>query len=262
MSLNFKRILACFIGLFLWCSNSIAAPLPDVIAAIEKSVVAVGSVTPNKRLATGRPAAIYGGTGFVVGSGNLAVTNYHVVGEQKLDDAKGERLAVFSGRGKNAKGRLAEIVAVDKAHDLAILRFEGPALPSVKLGNSEWRRSGESIALTGFPVGMVLGLYPVTHQGIISAITPIVTPAYNSKKLTAQQIKRIRAPFEVYQLDAIAYPGNSGSAVYLAESGTVIGVVNSVYVKGTKESALSSPTGITYAIPVNYVRRLLSSISP
>jgi hypothetical protein len=34
-------------------------------------------------------------------------------------------------------------------------------------------------------------------------------------------------------------------------------VVNSVFVKGTKESALENPTGISYAIPVRFVKELL-----
>ena len=67
----------------------------------------------------------------------------------------------------------------------------------------------------------------------------------------------MRNPFDVYQLDVVAYPGNSGSPVYNIETGKVIGVVNSVFVKGTKESALERPSGISYAIPVKYVYDLL-----
>lgn len=106
---------------------------------------------------------------------------------------------------------------------------------------------------------MVLGLYPVTHSGIISTITPIVIPSNNSKSLTARQIQRMRNRFEVYQLDGTAYPGNSGSPVYDAHSGKVVGVLNSVFVKGTKETLLERPSGISYAIPVRYVHELLKA---
>jgi S1-C subfamily serine protease len=61
----------------------------------------------------------------------------------------------------------------------------------------------------------------------------------------------------VFQLDATAYPGNSGSPIYDPETGEVIGIVNMVLVKGTKEAALSSPTGITYAIPSRHLKALL-----
>jgi len=42
-----------------------------------------------------------------------------------------------------------------------------------------------------------------------------------------------------------------------AETGEVVGVVNMVLVKGTKESALSQPTGISYAIPARFVEDLI-----
>jgi serine protease Do len=47
--------------------------------------------------------------------------------------------------------------------------------------------------------------------------------------------------------------------VYDVRSGKVIGVINSVMVKGTKESALRDPSGISYAIPVRYARALLAA---
>ena len=61
----------------------------------------------------------------------------------------------------------------------------------------------------------------------------------------------------MFQLDAIAYPGNSGSPLYDVDNGRVVGIVNSVFVKKSKESALTSPSGITYAIPAEYMTRLL-----
>lgn len=61
----------------------------------------------------------------------------------------------------------------------------------------------------------------------------------------------------MFQLDAVAYPGNSGSPLYDGETGEVIGVINAVFVKGAKENALKDPTGITYAIPSRYVRTLI-----
>jgi S1-C subfamily serine protease len=59
------------------------------------------------------------------------------------------------------------------------------------------------------------------------------------------------------QLDAVAYPGNSGGPLLEVETGAVIGVVNMVLVKGNRESALSQPTGITYAVPVRYLHGLM-----
>ena len=61
----------------------------------------------------------------------------------------------------------------------------------------------------------------------------------------------------MFQLDAVAYPGNSGSPLYETDTCKVVGVINSVYVKESKETLLSSPSGIAYAIPVKYVKQLL-----
>ena len=71
-------------------------------------------------------------------------------------------------------------------------------------------------------------------------------------------IRAMRDPFDVLQLDATAYPGNSGSPVYDPATGHVLGVLNSVLVKDSKESALERPTGISYAIPVRFVKALIN----
>lgn len=233
------------------------AGLPDTIDKVRGSIVAVGSFYPNKRLTANKPKAIYRGTGFVVGNGHQVITNYHVIAAQELDVANNEQFAIFSGRGKTSKARIVKVMRTDKEHDLALLEFDGPALPVMQLAGPAWVREGTEVAFSGFPIGMILGMFPVTHKGIIAAITPIVIPAQSSRQLTAAQIKRLRSPLEVYQLDAIAYPGNSGSPVYDVNNGNVVGVVNSVFVKGTKESALEHPSGISYAIPVKYVHQLL-----
>jgi S1-C subfamily serine protease len=71
-------------------------------------------------------------------------------------------------------------------------------------------------------------------------------------------VSRLReGNFQLLQLDATAYPGNSGGPVFDVESGQVVGVLSSGLVKAGRESALSSPTGITYAVPVAPLRALL-----
>ena len=256
-----RTVPGTWIGVLLWLglgllsTPGMARSLPDTIDRIRGAVVAVGTVIPVQYAPKAKPRARYLGTGFAVGDGTLVVTNHHVI--PTLDKKKKEQLAVFSGRGKEAKVHTARVIRSDTEHDLALLKISGPALPAMKLGGDGWLREGEEVALTGFPIGMVLGLYPVTHKGIISAITPAAIPAGSSRQLTAARLKRLRNPYDVYQLDAIAYPGNSGSPVYRVATGEVIGVLNSVFVKGSKESILSKPSGISYAIPVRHVRKLL-----
>jgi S1-C subfamily serine protease len=93
---------------------------------------------------------------------------------------------------------------------------------------------------------------------MVSSITPIALPGGNSRQLNEKLIRRIKdGAFNIFQLDTTAYPGNSGSPVFDPETGEVIGVINMVFVKGTKESALSHPSGISYAIPGNFLVELL-----
>jgi S1-C subfamily serine protease len=185
------------------------------------------------------------------------VTNAHVVPEV-LDIANKESYVVITGKGKQPELRVATIVALDKDHDLALLKISGVALPTMKLGDAEKVREGQDLIFTGFPIGMVLGFYPVTHRAMVSSITPIILPAHNSRQLNAKMIGQLqKSAYAVFQLDGTAYPGSSGSPLYDPETGLVYGVINMVFVKGKKEAALSNPSGITYAIPGNYIRELL-----
>lgn len=240
------------LGLLLLAADRVTATsLPDVIDRVRPSIVAVGSFNPS-----GSPRQQFRGTGFVVGNGHLVVTNYHVLPE-KLDSERNEQLAVFSGRGRQARFHPAKVVAEDPVHDLALLYISIP-LPALVLAEAgEMPREGSEIAFTGFPIGMALGLYPVTHRGIVSAISPMAPPQLGSRLLTAKMIRAMRDPYDVMQLDATAYPGSSGSPVFDQRSGRVLGVINSVLVKGSKEAALERPSGITYAIPVRFVHELL-----
>ena len=95
---------------------------------------------------------------------------------------------------------------------------------------------------------------------MVSAVSPIVIPVNASSQLNARLIRQLRDPFVIYQLDATAYPGSSGSPLYRQDSGKLVGVINMVAIKKSKEHVLSDPSGITYAIPVKYLQRLLEQI--
>ncbi|MBL4765354.1 MAG: trypsin-like peptidase domain-containing protein [Colwellia sp.] len=223
----------------------------DVVAKIKPSVVGIGIHTP-----TSRPQNILRGTGFVIGNGHYIITNAHVL-PTELDESLLQKMAVFIGSGKTAKVRHAEVIATSALYDLAILKIPGPPLPAMKLADNKTRPDGSYIAFTGFPIGGVLGLYPVTHRGIIASTTPTVIPAQTAGQISLKMLKRMRNPYSVYQLDATAYPGNSGSAMYDMTTGNVLGVINKVFVQSTKEAVISNPSGITYAIPVKYLRKIL-----
>lgn len=253
--LRWLTSLLVSISLFSLAGSSLAA-LPELIEQIKPSIVVVG--TFNK---TRSPAFVMRGTGFAVGNGTLIATNAHVVPD--VLDASGNESLIVQTQGVDGRGqlRLAKTIANDKSHDLAMLRIEGAPLPAMTLQNSGTVREGQSVGFTGFPIGGVLGFSPVTHRGIISAITPVALPSPTSNQLNEKIIKRLRSgSFEVYQLDGTAYPGNSGGPLFEMEKGEVIGIINMVFVKGTKESALSQPSGISFAIPVVYLQELLRDI--
>ncbi len=128
------------------------------------------------------------------------------------------------------------------------------------MGDSEAAREGQSVAFIGFPIGGALGFSPVTHRAMISSITPAAMPTPTARQLNEATIRSVRSgPFNIFQLDGTAYPGNSGGPLFDPESGDVLGVVNMVFIKGSRESALSQPSGISYAIPSRYVAELLES---
>ncbi|WP_228273765.1 S1 family peptidase [Rhodocyclus tenuis] len=228
----------------------------DMLEAIERvkpSIVVVGTYKK-----TDSPQFVLRGTGFVVGDGKLVATNAHVVPEG--GDPDGPALVIQARVGNEPQVRRAYLETRDREHDLALLRIEGAALPAVKLRNSDLVREGQAIGFTGFPIGGALGFSPVTHRGMVSSVTPIVLPGGNAQQLNEKVIRRIKSgSFNIFQLDATAYPGNSGSPVFEVETGDVIGVINMVFIKGTKEAALSAPSGISYAIPANYLKNLLET---
>jgi S1-C subfamily serine protease len=161
------------------------------------------------------------------------------------------------------KMRNAERLAIDAEHDVAILKVEGPALPALVLRDSATVGEGDSLLFTGFPIGAVLGLFPVTHRAMVSAISPIAIPSNDGKQLDSRAIRRLRATvYPVFQLDATAYPGNSGSPLYDPATGEVVGILNMVFVKSSKESALAQPSGISYAIPSRYLIELAARLKP
>ncbi len=229
------------------------ADLPALIAAAKTSVLPVGTYN-----ATDSPRFGFRGTGFVVGDGTLVATNFHVLPEGAEIDNGPVMMVMASRTADAAQLRRARVVATDRGRDLALLRIEGTALKPLLLGEPGAAREGQSVALMGFPIGGTLGFAPVTHRGIIASITTAALPAATAQQLDPRALLRLReGNYELFQLDATAYPGNSGGPLLDADTGHVLGIVNMVLVKGGRESALSNPTGISYAVPVRHLHDLL-----
>lgn len=159
---------------------------------------------------------------------------------------------------KGARVLQVRIQAIDRDADLAVLALPGDGLPALALAGDDEVSEGDEIVLMGFPIGGALGLFAAAHRGIVAAITPMITPAATSAGLRAQDLKVMRGrPIQLLQLDATAYPGNSGGPLISSRTGRVVGVLSFGLAKGSRESAIQFPSGISYAIPSRYVRALL-----
>lgn len=226
---------------------------PGAIEQIKPSIVAVGTFQRTRN-----PQFRFLGTGFAVGNGSFIVTNEHVL-PKILDSEQNESVVIaLPSAGAKAQVRAARKVASEASADLALLKIDGPPLRPLRLGNSERAREGETYLFTGFPIGDVIGLFPVTHRAMISAVTPIAIPAARANQLEPRALRQLaEGAYSIFQLDATAYPGNSGSPLYHPETAEVVGIINMVFVKGTKETALTEPSGISYAIPIQHLKDLL-----
>ncbi len=246
----------CFLALCVAVAapRADAAELPTLVATAKPSVLPIGTWS-----ATDSPRFGFRGSGFVVGNGTLVATNFHVL-PAGADTENGPRMVVLVGRSESALRR-AKVVATDRFRDLALLQIEGPPLPALTLAEAGAAREGQAVLLLGYPIGGVLGFATVTHRGIVSSITTAALPANAASQLDPRAVAQLRnGNFEMLQLDATAYPGNSGGPLLDAETGRVIGVVSMGLVKSGRESALSSPTGITYAVPVQFLLELMREV--
>lgn len=250
---GFPFLVAIFAFLALPMHAVAADELVDLVEQMRESVVAVGTFDPLRQ-----PSMQMLATGFVIGDGEYVATNHHVVISFSRGDLEPD-LVVFSGRGGNVKIINAEIASEDQPHDVAILRLKDGRLNPVRMGSEEvYLKDGTEVAITGYPIGPVLGLFPATHRGIVAAVAPNRIPQAQASDLSPEFIRSGR--FLVYQLDIVAFPGNSGSPLYDTKEGVVYGIINSTFVQRTRETVLSNPSGISYAIPVRYIQRLLRKL--
>lgn len=166
-------------------------------------------------------SVVQSGSGVIVSSDGKIATNLHVI--RGLD-----KVGVQLPTGEVFDD--VTVTAFDARKDLAILQIAGFDLPVAELGNSNDVEVGESVLLIGNP----MDLHGTVTAGIISAIRD--DPEGHG--------------YKILQTDAAMNPGNSGGAVVNAK-GQVIGIA---------VAKLRDSQGLNFAIPVNYLRGLLSNL--
>ena len=229
-----------------------APDLRALVAAAKPSVFAIGLFS---RMA--KPAFRFSGTCFAI-PGGLFVTCAHVMQQPDLANREIVAIAMPSPGGH----RIVEVkvVATDRESDLAVVEPVNPLAEPVRFLqlNNRMPAEGTEIVLIGYPIGSALGLHAASHRGIVAALVPMAIPLPTTAGLEARNVQALRsAPLEILQLDATAYPGNSGSPVIDTQTGLVLAVVSMTMIKGTRESAMTSPSGISYAVPVQHLAGMI-----
>lgn len=174
---------------------------------------------------------IGGGTGFVVSSDGLILTNKHVVSEENAD------YTVVTNDGHKYE---AEVLATDPFNDLALLKVEGIDLKPLVLGDSDNIVIGQTV----IAIGNALGEYRNTvTKGVISGI---------GRTITAGDSRGFSETLEnVIQTDAAINFGNSGGPLINLE-GEVIGINTAIASQGQL---------IGFAIPINQAKTAIESVN-
>ncbi|MBZ9569826.1 trypsin-like peptidase domain-containing protein [Patescibacteria group bacterium] len=172
---------------------------------------------------------IGGGTGFIVTSDGMILTNKHVVLDTEAD------YTVLTNDGRKFP---AKVLAKDPVQDLAIIEVEGEKFPIVKLGDSSNLQIGQTV----IAIGNALGEFQNTVSvGVISGL---------GRTITASGGGIIEILEDVIQTDAAINRGNSGGPL-LNLKGEVIGINTAMSIEGEN---------IGFAIPVNKAKRAIEQV--
>src|SRR5688572_18057353 len=179
------------------------------------------------------------GSGVIVDADGYIVTNAHVVENATRIEVDLPFAAIGGDPGRSILGRRgrtvgAQIVAIDRETDIAVVKIESKALPVLRFGDSDALRPGQLVLAFGSP----LGLDSTVTLGIVSAVARQLTP---------------EDPMIYIQTDAPINPGNSGGALVDTE-GRLVGISTLIY------SQSGGNEGIGFAAPSNIVRNVFEQI--
>jgi len=170
------------------------------------------------------------GTGFIVDSNGIIITNQHVVSDTSAT------YVIITSDGKEHE--VAEILR-DDSNDIAVLKIDASDLKPIELGDSDNLLVGQTVIAIGTPLGEYAG--SVT-TGVISGLSRSVTTSSGWFGSTTKVYEN------VIQTDAAVNPGNSGGPLISTE-GKVVGV---------NFATSSGADNISFALPINIVKQRLT----
>jgi S1-C subfamily serine protease len=155
------------------------------------------------------------GSGFIVTPGGAVVSNLHVVQGAAMVRVKLPNGDVY---------KTADLIEVDDAKDIVVVKIKGFKLPVVTLGDSDKAEVGEQVVAISSPEGLTNSI----STGVISGVRRFDT-------------------HRVFQLTAPISNGSSGGALFNS-NGEVIGIITYLFKSGQN---------INFAVPINYARGLI-----
>ncbi|PZV10401.1 MAG: hypothetical protein DCF22_16885 [Leptolyngbya sp.] len=209
-------------------SALVVTPIPTISApvriAYESRAIAGSADTIYQRVNPAVVTVFAGreiGSGSVVSSNGLVITNNHVV-----NGAVGSQVSARTFDGQSYSG---QVIAIDSRSDLALIQLQtGAQLPTVPLATST-PQSGEPVLAIGSPYG---------RPGVLT------TGTFSSVRSNGDLQSRV-----------VLQPGNSGGPL-LNASGEMVGVNKAIL-----ESAQGSNTGISIATSVQTARSFIAQNS-
>ena len=190
------------------------APISDIL---EDSI--------NPRIAPAERRATSQGSGVIIGSDGLIVTNNHLV-------EAADQIYVVLSDGSLHQGK---VIGSDPETDLAIVRIPAADLPAAPVAENLSLRVGDIVLAIGNP----FGVGQTVTQGIVSA--------------TRRQVAGSTAWQNFVQIDAAINPGNSGGAL-ITPDGNLVGINTSVFMRE------SGAEGIGFAIPASMLEQVVPQI--
>ena len=208
-----------------------AKALPSVVSITATSSGSQGSALSQSADDSSDSGSI--GSGVVLDTDGNILTNNHVVDGY-------DQYVVTMDDGTTYE---AELVGTDASSDLAVIKLkdaDSSKLTPIEIGDSDKLNVGEWVMAIGSPFG--------NEQ---SVSTGIVSALYRSTAMSSTSGNTIYA--NMIQTDAAINPGNSGGAL-VNDNGELVGI-NSLI-----ESYSGSSSGVGFAIPVNYAKKIADQI--